>query len=279
MKIKCEYCESVYDDSEGRCPNCGAPAPTTGHTASGTPKTIEELKKYCDDNGFTSERTRFFIGEDYRGAKAFGIYQEGSDFVVYKNKADGSRAVRYRGSDEEYAVRELYMRLQDEVLNQKSHYVARKEREVEDSRSTAGRSTSRSGRAHRGILGGIFSNILEIAVVIWIIASVFAMFRGNHNGYYTYGPTHYYNLDGTWYYYASDYGNWYESYDTPEDLVDNYKDYYDGDSWDSSYGTTDFTRTDYYSDWEDDNNDSSSDSSGWSSSDWDSSSTDWDSDW
>ena len=46
MKIKCDYCESIYDDSLGKCPHCGAPTPTVGHSASGTPKTIEELKKY-----------------------------------------------------------------------------------------------------------------------------------------------------------------------------------------------------------------------------------------
>ena len=258
MKIKCEYCESIYDDSLGKCPHCGAPTPTVGHSASGTPKTIEELKKYCDDNGFTSERTRFFIGEDYRGARAFGIYQDGSDFVVYKNKADGSRAVRYRGSDEEYAVRELYMRLQEEILNQKAHHIQRKQE------TASGNSGGRSKKS-----GGLLT---AVVAVIFVLA-VFLMFRGNRNGYYTYNNTHYYNLGGSWYYYASDYGDWYESYDTPGELVENYGDYYDGDSWNSSYGTTDFSETDYYSDWEDDND------SDWSSSDWDSSDTDWESDW
>ena len=57
--------------------------------------------------------------------------------------------------------------------------------------------------------------------------------------------------------------------------MENYGDYYDGQSWNAEYGTSDFSKTDYYSDWEDDN-DSSSD---WSSSDWDSLDTDWDSDW
>ena len=44
---------------------------------------------------------RFFIGEDFREARAFGIYKAGENrFVVYKNKSDGSRAVRYDGPDE-----------------------------------------------------------------------------------------------------------------------------------------------------------------------------------
>ena len=37
----------------------------------------------------------FFIGEDCREPKAYGIFQtDDGDFVVYKNKADGVRAVR-----------------------------------------------------------------------------------------------------------------------------------------------------------------------------------------
>ena len=42
-------------------------------------------------------------------------------FIVYKNKADGTRAVRYKGTDEAYAVNELYLKLKDEILNQKAH--------------------------------------------------------------------------------------------------------------------------------------------------------------
>ncbi|MBP3277449.1 MAG: hypothetical protein J6M44_00690 [Butyrivibrio sp.] len=100
---------SVHDYSEG-----------------GIPKTIEELKDYCDRNGFTSSKTRFFVGFNYQGPKAFGIYKDEAtgEFVVYKNKADGTRAVRYRGNDEEFAVVELYDRLQSEIANQKLNYAA-----------------------------------------------------------------------------------------------------------------------------------------------------------
>ena len=78
------------------------------------PKTIEELKQYCMDRGMPLERMRFFIGEDCREPRAFGIYRDGDRFVVYKNKANGSRAVRYHGPDEAYAVNELYQKLLDE---------------------------------------------------------------------------------------------------------------------------------------------------------------------
>ena len=50
----------------------------------------------------------FFLGQDIREPRAFGIYQDADGlFVVYKNKANGERAVRYRGRDEAYAVNEL----------------------------------------------------------------------------------------------------------------------------------------------------------------------------
>ena len=38
------------------------------------PKTIEELKQWYIDRNLPAERvTRFFIGKDYKGSKAFGI--------------------------------------------------------------------------------------------------------------------------------------------------------------------------------------------------------------
>lgn len=96
------------------------------YSNGGIPKTMEELQDYCERNDFTPSKTRFFINYDYKGAKAFGIYKDEAtgEFVVYKNKADGSRAVRYRGNDEEFAVVELYDRLQSEIENQKLHYAA-----------------------------------------------------------------------------------------------------------------------------------------------------------
>lgn len=98
----------------------------TDYTIGTVPKTIQELKEYCERNDLTPSKTRFFIDYDYSGAKAFGIYKDEltGEFVVYKNKADGSRVERYRGTDEEFAVIELYDRLQSEIDNQKLRYAA-----------------------------------------------------------------------------------------------------------------------------------------------------------
>ena len=78
------------------------------------PQTIEELKRICAYNNMPLERMRFFIGIDYKEPRAFGIFREGKDFIVYKNKDDGSRAVRYQGPSEKNAVNELFEKLLSE---------------------------------------------------------------------------------------------------------------------------------------------------------------------
>ena len=107
MKIKCEFCGSYISDTDEKCPNCGAPNANMVRSADGVPKTSEDLAKaFCAAHNMPLEKMRFFIGVDFREPRAFGIYRdENGDFIVYKNKADGSRAVRYRGKDEAYAVK------------------------------------------------------------------------------------------------------------------------------------------------------------------------------
>ena len=104
---KCPYCGGVVRSDEQNCPHCGAANEKYVVDMPRTvfkPKTIDELKEYCAERGMPLLRMRFFIGEDYREAN-------GRDVIVYKNKADGSRSIRYRGPDEAYAVRALYEKL------------------------------------------------------------------------------------------------------------------------------------------------------------------------
>lgn len=270
MKVKCSYCGQYYDDNIPQCPNCGSPNDHLHRTSDAVPKTIEELRQYCEENGFTPERTRFFIGEDYKKPRAFGIYKDDEgEFVVYKNKADGSRAVRYRGKDEAYAVNELYERLQSEILNQKAHYVERqKEKAVKTVRK----------KQNSGIFRAVIYCVIAVVGTNIFLHAVSNKFK---NGYYHYNDTYYYSLDDNWYYFDTDHNDWYPASGTPEDLTQNADEFYKSDYYDDSSGTTDFSRTDFYSDWEEahrSDNDSDSDSD-WDSSDWDSSDTDWDSDW
>ena len=126
MKIKCEYCNSEINDYDEKCPNCGAVNNRLNRTANDAPKTIEQLKQWYIDRNLPDEMiTRFFIGTNYSFPKAFGIYKDYNtgNFVVYKNKANGQRAIRYEGKDEEYAVTELYLRLKAEIVNQKNFVI------------------------------------------------------------------------------------------------------------------------------------------------------------
>lgn len=127
MNIKCDYCGAEFDSSLKECPVCGAKNSSFVEEKKvkqkkTKPKTIEELKQWYIDAGLPPEETtRFFIGKNLSERRVFGIYEENGNFVVYKNKDDGTRAVRYSGPDEAHAVNELYLKLKEEMANQKRH--------------------------------------------------------------------------------------------------------------------------------------------------------------
>ena len=115
---KCPYCGATVRSNEMICPACGSQNP---HYIEDTarvilqPRTIEELKEYCAERDMPLLRMRFFIGEDTYEPMAFGIFKDGSgNTVVYKNKADRSRAVRYSGPDEAYGVNQILTKLKEE---------------------------------------------------------------------------------------------------------------------------------------------------------------------
>ena len=170
MKIKCEFCGSYISDTDEKCPNCGAPNANMVRSADGVPKTIEELKAFCAAHNMPLEKMRFFIGVDFREPRAFGIYRdENGDFIVYKNKADGSRAVRYRGKDEAYAVNELYQKLKSEVQIRKA-----KTSDAPPPPPPAPEPSAPRRRKRREP-GGIIA-----AVIIFIVIIAYAMFTAAH---------------------------------------------------------------------------------------------------
>ena len=117
---KCPFCGAVVTSDQKNCPDCGGENPNYSEDQPRQiirPKTLSELKEYCAERGMPLLRMRFFIGVNIQEPRAFGIYQEGGRFIVYKNKSDGSRAVRYNGPDEAYAVNEIYTKLIEECHN------------------------------------------------------------------------------------------------------------------------------------------------------------------
>lgn len=259
------------------------------------PKTVAELLEFCSQHNMPLRKMRFFIGEDYPEPKAFGIFQDAEgDFIVYKNKADGSRAVRYKGPDEAFAVNEIYQKLKDEVDKRRS------------SPRSSGRSSGRSYEDRTGY-GGSAGNFaaekrentnknhaVTFIILAMIVGIILILIKepvsGRSRGYYLYDDNYYYYDNTDWYYYSGD--DWYivndrDFSDMSEHFVDEY--------YSSSYGVGDFTQSEFYdgyyersADYGDyDNNydyggyDYDYDDYDWDYDydDWDYGDTDWDDDW
>lgn len=72
------------------------------------------------------EKMRFFIGENRKEPKCFGVYldEDTGNWVVYKNKSDGTRAIRYEGPDEARAAQEIWTKIGDEVKHRKDMHAS-----------------------------------------------------------------------------------------------------------------------------------------------------------
>ena len=221
MKIKCEYCGGFISDTDEKCPNCGGINAHLVRNSNKAPKTIEELKQWYQDRNLPPEETtRFFIGTNYKNPRAFGIYkdEESGNFIVYKNKGNGVRAIRYEGKDEAYAVNELYLKLKSEIINQKS-------RNLNNHSSASASKQKKSNLKILGIFFGIYALILGIIVT----GSIFTP----HKGYYHYNDSYYYYQSGSWYRY-NDYYGW-DKTSVPDELKNNHSDYYDSSYYNSNY--------------------------------------------
>lgn len=265
MKIKCEYCNNYIDETDEKCPNCGSPNKDFKRVANQVPTTIEELEKWYKDHNLPEyEITRFFIGINYTEPKAFGIYKDESTgkFIVYKNKDTGERKIRYEGKDEKYAVNELYMKLKEEILHQKSL------------NTNDGNTPKKKTNPISLTIIGIILTLLPFIIIL----GVFLLPSGPSRGYYNINNQEYYYVSGNWYTYNND---WIPT--SKPNYEGNVDDYYDGYSYSGNDSYTDITNSSVYDEsWESSSTDSDdwdSDSS-WDSSDsWDSGSTDWGSDW
>lgn len=273
MKVTCEFCNGYYDETQETCPSCGAPNPHLKRVSSDTPTTIEELKEwYANSNLPPEDVTRFFIGRNFTGAKAYGIYKNETSgkFIVYKNKSDGSRVIHYEGYDELYAVNEIYMKIKETMLSQKEH--ASYHSTEDDEEAKRRRAQAEAQRiAYMNMENKSFFRrfgIRKIIIAFVIIQFVFELlvFSGvscvNCTSFGMFSPVFHQVLNNS----DSAYTETYHYYnnilnDDPDD---------DDDWWDSS---DDSSSSSWDSDWDSDW-DSSWDSS-WDS-DW---GTDWDSDW
>ncbi len=271
MRVKCEYCGSWIDESDSACPNCGAPNAKFKRAAEGVPTTIKELGEWAAAHNLPLDQMRTYIGEDHKGPKAFGIYydEKTKNYVVYKNKANGERAIRYQGPDEAYAVNELYLKMKERVNVQKAAQAA--------GGKNAGQKPKKS----------IFRKIKYIAAILFIIFVIWTVASPNPpaTGYYSYrGNTYYYQrADSSWYMYDTLLNDW-EYADPDSTLTESSSDYYNSDQrYTQDSGFSDFSNTSYY---DKDDETQWSNSKSWDSdtnwdtgTDWDTGYDDWDSDW
>ncbi len=256
MKIQCEYCKSMFDDTYEKCPNCGAPNQNVRRSTPDQPTTIEGLKEWYESKGLPPyETTRFFIGIDYKKPRAFGIYKDeiSGNFIVYKNKDDGTRAVRYEGTDEAYAVNELHTRLKQEILQQKS-------RNLQNNQTSSGnRQTVGSGRWSLGKFLGIIIGFMIFTTVAPTLFYVFCFFafQPSAKGYYMcndeamYSGKLYYHYglgDNDWAEYVN--GDWNRAANFPSKFNSHRKakNYFLSEDYSAEYGGYDFEDSVFCSD-------------------------------
>ena len=249
MKIKCDFCENHFEDTESCCPYCGGVNAAAGNRrfSNGVPKTVAELRQWAQQNHVPLDKMRVYIGENNRGPKCIGIYKDGDEVTVYKNKCDGTRAVRYQGTDEAYAVNEVYLKIKEMLA------MADAEKRVPGSnggnRSDSGYAGSQSsydnnGYHRRNNNTGAGAKIIGMVILIVVIAigvsmpscsgNISRLAQGYSSGYYSgsYGSGHDSNSSG-----------WDWDYDDSDDDYD-----WDSD-WDSDYGDYDW---DFDYDWDSD---------------------------
>ncbi len=226
------------------------------------PCTIEQLRDFCAYNEMPLERMRFFVGEDYRQPRAFGIYRDGATYVVYKNKDDGSRAVRYNGPDEAFAVGELYDKLLDEC-HKRDIWPDGKPADYE----------KRMKAEKRRMVAIAMVVVLLMGIVGFIFLKIQAREHAN-DGYYRFNDAGiYYCYGGDWFY-DDGYYDWVPVTYGPYDDYDDWSGYYIGDTYDRSWGYSDFESSAVWQQIQEESRTSSHDYDSWSSND-----TDWSSDW
>ncbi|MBR5359086.1 MAG: hypothetical protein IK128_07745 [Clostridiales bacterium] len=270
MKVLCDYCGNPIDETLATCPECGAVNKHMLRSGNQVPKTIEELQAFIAEHKIPVDKMRFFIGIDYTEPKAFGIFKkDNQNCVVYKNKSDGTRIIRYEGADEAYAVNEIYQKMKAEylehrqVMDRRSFFdggdygKGRPDVPFTDYRKPAPPPPKEKFKYSRGnnILGGRDGNAVAPAIAaLMFLAVVLASALtscdltippglldsldsyyveqqdGPDNGYYSYGDDYYYYDDDKWYGLDED-GYWAET-KVPDDLDDNYDDYFEDSDYD-----------------------------------------------
>ena len=264
----CPFCNELVEQDEEICPYCGE--------ENRTPKTIEELLEYCNKRGMPLHRMRFFIGIDYKKARAFGIYEDGGRYIVYKNKANGERAIRYSGHEEARAVRELFLKLLDECHKRNIYPDGRPVYETSDKPQPTGLVSKSKRRANPALVSIIVLSLLLVGILT-VTALTAHWYSG---GYYKLNDSYYIYKGSCWFYAGK--SDWHIRKGVPSTNME-----YLGKEYDPEWGIIDFEQSqageDYhagkYNSFSRYNSVSGSSYSSSDYSSWVSGDTDWGSDW
>lgn len=269
---------------------------------------LTELEEFFREKNIPQEKTRFFVNQNKKEAKCFGIYQDvdTGKFIVYKNKADGSRFVRYEGDNEKEAVSIFFDKLKEEmaIRDTQGLYKSTIEQVKEEKQQEQEKKNNLKSDVE-DIAVRVFGGLIVLTVIVAVFYMVYAGFVSlaedlkplmstPQTGYYKVNETYYYYGNHAWWYYDTSYNGWkyldgylndYDNYYYSEDYSDNqnysniidsqdYESYAEthsnssNDSWSSGYSSSGSSY--YYS---------SSDFDSYNFSSWNSSYTNWNSDW
>ena len=255
IRSVCGSCGVKYSNKLRSCPNCGAQNPSHIPVEAATeysfqmPKTIKELEQLLEKNRLSPSEIRLHLREDYPGPQCFGIFQdEAGNFVVYKNRIDGTRLIRYQGPDEAYAVSELVQKTLERVEVRRALHVVlphengslsvRKDQEkhARSARKSSRAATRRSSNWHitLGLLSPLLISLLLLVVTNW---------KTTENGYYCYQSSYFYYQSPDWY--ISQGECWYPIVPI-QAFSSNCTKYYCSASYSESYGVADFSTSNYY---------------------------------
>ena len=258
MKVKCDFCENYFEDTESSCPYCGAVNSAAGNRrfSNGVPKTIEELKEWVEKNNVPLDKVPVYIGVNGAHPKCIGIYRDGGEVIVYKNKAAGTRAIRYQGSDEAYAVNEVYLKIKELMAmasatnrtpssnSSNTSYSGYSGYQSSNRNSYSGSNRPNRTNSNSSLIGGI-----ALIVILVVLLVAFPSCTANIGQIiHSYGIG-YSSSDYNWNYnsgYGSNTSNW--DYDYSDDSNNGWDFDWDSD-WDSDYGDYDW---DFDYDWDSD---------------------------
>ena len=133
--------------------------------------TINELREWCKENNISGGETHLYIDEISKDPKAYGIYIDEGEYVVYWTNGEGTRLVAYRGEEEAEAVKKLLL-----IHNSKLEEIKREAEEREEKAAKEASFIKKRNSSNKAVLifAYIFAGIMVIPQLFFILAGLFA---------------------------------------------------------------------------------------------------------